>query len=219
MTPAYFPDPRIDRYPRCEDGARWQLNIGGEGWTSRDSAPPPVYLEPDGEPISEVDLYSFEVIEGPICINGVAWWGIHLQTLAIQGEMQLDESVMYWIEEAQSESTNNGFLYNVFPVSRTNTDCSDTLRSYFLPIGQPAYVLAGRGANNVRSQPSLSGELMGSIPEGAVFDILDGPVCADNIIWWRVNYKRLLGWTAGGDSEARFVNDYYSEFLYNYISR
>jgi tetratricopeptide (TPR) repeat protein len=42
MAPAYIHDLRIDRYPRCEGGARWQLNIGGEGWISRDSAPPPV---------------------------------------------------------------------------------------------------------------------------------------------------------------------------------
>jgi len=42
--------------------------------------------------------------------------------------------------------------------------------------------------------------IVGSIPSGDTFDILEGPQCAalngTNYLWWKVNYYGVIGWTA-----------------------
>src|SRR5690606_25315999 len=57
-----------------------------------------------------------------------------------------------------------------------------------LSVGAQARVLPG-DANNVRDSASRSGALVGSIPGGGVFTVLEGPVCADGFNWWGVEYN------------------------------
>ena len=54
-----------------------------------------------------------------------------------------------------------------------------------LEIGMYAQVTSGL-PNNIRSQPTTSSALVGSIPGGRYVDVLDGPRCADGVTWWRV---------------------------------
>ncbi len=57
--------------------------------------------------------------------------------------------------------------------------------------------------NNLRSQPSINGPLIGQIPGGAVFTVLAGPLCDPaGIAWWQVNYNGLVGWTGEGQGTA-----------------
>lgn len=74
-----------------------------------------------------------------------------------------------------------------------------------LQVGQPARVVAGQGANNVRATPGKDGELVGQIPEGEQFTVIEGPKCVENMFWWHVNYDGLNGWTAEGDSNAYWL--------------
>jgi hypothetical protein len=61
--------------------------------------------------------------------------------------------------------------------------------------------------NRLREKPSLSSTKIGEIPPGRItnrtvrnkFLIIDGPVCADDYIWWYVDYRGLKGWTTEGD--------------------
>jgi hypothetical protein len=72
-----------------------------------------------------------------------------------------------------------------------------------LESGLPARVLAG-APNRVRATPGVGGTVLGQIPAGGTFDVLGGPQCADGIVWWRVSYDTLAGWTAEG-TDAYFV--------------
>lgn len=74
-----------------------------------------------------------------------------------------------------------------------------------LEIGGQGQVTPG-SANRVRSIPSTSGELLGEIPSGARFNVLEGPECADGFLWVRVDYNGLVGWTAEGNSGGYFVD-------------
>ncbi len=57
-------------------------------------------------------------------------------------------------------------------------------------------------ANNVRAQPLRDAELIGAIPGGAAFRVLEGPICADGLNWWRVETDDITGWTVeGADGE------------------
>lgn len=60
-------------------------------------------------------------------------------------------------------------------------------------------------ANNLRDQPSRNGERIGAIPGGAGFTVLEGPVCADGLNWWRVQSESLTGWTVEGANGAYWV--------------
>lgn len=70
-----------------------------------------------------------------------------------------------------------------------------------LTVGGTGVVLPG-APNNIRSAPSKTAEVVGQIPGGDAFRVLAGPQCADGIVWWKVEYKAVDGWTAesgGGD--------------------
>jgi hypothetical protein len=60
-------------------------------------------------------------------------------------------------------------------------------------------------ANNVRDTASRSGALVGQISGGSIFSVLDGPVCADGLQWWQVEYGDLTGWTVEGNGEDYFL--------------
>jgi hypothetical protein len=62
--------------------------------------------------------------------------------------------------------------------------------------------------NNVRPEPTSS-TVVGQIPGGEQFTVLDGPQCGLNgLTFWQVQYGDLIGWTAEGQG-----NDYWLEPL------
>lgn len=68
-----------------------------------------------------------------------------------------------------------------------------------LVVGMQGRVSPG-SPNNMRDQPGSAGTKTGNIPGGAVFLVLDGPQCADGLVWWQVDYDGLVGWTAEGQN-------------------
>lgn len=64
-------------------------------------------------------------------------------------------------------------------------------------------------ANRVRSSPGTDGRVLGMMQPGTSFQVLDGPVCENNINWWQVRTSSgLQGWTAEGADDQ-----YYTEPL------
>ncbi|GAB4513269.1 MAG: hypothetical protein OHK0046_13930 [Anaerolineae bacterium] len=59
---------------------------------------------------------------------------------------------------------------------------------------------------NVREGPGLNFAQLDQMRVGEPFRVLEGPRCADDFAWYRVNYRGVLeGWIAEADSEAYFV--------------
>ncbi len=78
--------------------------------------------------------------------------------------------------------------------------------TYFsrLHVGDKAYVSYDPPwRNNVRSNPSLSATLVGGLEPGEEMEIMDGPVCADHMVWWKIRALNniLTGWTSEGDND------------------
>lgn len=73
-----------------------------------------------------------------------------------------------------------------------------------LEIGVRGRVLPG-GNSIVYDQPITNASQLGVIPGGASFTVLDGPICADNRIWWRVEYRNLIGWVVEAGDAGYFV--------------
>jgi hypothetical protein len=62
--------------------------------------------------------------------------------------------------------------------------------------------------NKIRSQPGVSGELIGQVQPGENVLVVDGPRCADGYTWWYVrNLNELEGWTVEGDMEGYWLVD------------
>ncbi len=43
-----------------------------------------------------------------------------------------------------------------------------------------------------------SSVILATMPGGALFDILDGPVCSGGYSWYKVSYSGLIGWATEG---------------------
>jgi hypothetical protein len=72
-------------------------------------------------------------------------------------------------------------------------------------LGATGYVTIGGGANNLRAQPTRSGDLLAQIPEGGAFTVVEGPTCAEDMAWWRVTYNGVTGWTAEGQGSVYWL--------------
>lgn len=74
-----------------------------------------------------------------------------------------------------------------------------------LRVGQQGHVTPG-SANNLRQNPGTNQTRVGQIPGNEIFMVIGGPVCADNVTWWQVNYKGAVGWTGEGTGNQRWLD-------------
>lgn len=97
-------------------------------------------------------------------------------------------------------------ILNASLSSMAQSACPDDLEAY-LKIGGLAQVTPG-DANNVRKSATTSSESVGKIPGGEVFEVMDGPLCADGYVWWQVQYLDIRGWTVEGDGDVYWIVPY-----------
>ncbi len=67
-----------------------------------------------------------------------------------------------------------------------------------LDIGQEARVRPGGLPVNLREQATTSSPRVDQIAPGDTFAIIGGPACAENMVWWNVQYDAVTGWAAEG---------------------
>jgi hypothetical protein len=83
--------------------------------------------------------------------------------------------------------------------------CSGSNLPFRIPTASPQYNLShpahvlGEVANSIRQDPNRNAGLLGSIPGGDSFAVIDGPRCNDGIAWYKVRYNEIEGWTAEGE--------------------
>ncbi len=80
-----------------------------------------------------------------------------------------------------------------------------------LLLGDSVYLTPGTDlkTNSLRSQPGLKSSKIGEFSIGQDAVILDGPRCADQIVWWRVRTSASLeGWTAEGQGKSIFLTPF-----------
>lgn len=59
--------------------------------------------------------------------------------------------------------------------------------------------------NNLRAAPGTRAALLTEIPGLGEFAVLTGPVCADGLNWWQVDYQGQVGWTAEGRGQEYWI--------------
>lgn len=219
---------RVVEGPACADGLNWWRVVGpsniNPGWIAEKEAPDGRYLifpiEEDPaalcpDPLNlvsgsrlpllndvrirqEPNLNALvlhvaptgetaTIISGPQCVDTLNWWQVQVpwQGIIIQG----------WMAEGRFGDT---FLPDP-DLPAPGAICGPALR---LRIGD-------RGAVNVsdfkpkhlRAAPGLNAPILYALIEGIAFDVLEGPVCADNLNWWRiqiVSRPEVTGWLSEG---------------------
>ncbi len=77
-----------------------------------------------------------------------------------------------------------------------------------LKVGARALVQSKEALpNRIREQPGLDGKVLGFVQQYEEVDILGGPVCSNNWVWWKVRsvQSHIVGWTAEGDEETYWL--------------
>jgi hypothetical protein len=120
------------------------------------------------------------IAEGPVCDGRLFnWW-------RVRGPGQDG-----WIAEG---IPGRYFIYGSVPVS----DCAVPGT---VVVGQEARILNGA---RVREQPNASALVLTVAPFDALVEVLEGPVCADDLNWWRIRVTVLdftyEGWAADAES-------------------
>lgn len=73
-----------------------------------------------------------------------------------------------------------------------------------LIIGEQGRVTPGL-PNILRALAGTSGTYIIDVPGGAVFTVLEGPVCSSGYYWWRIQYNEFQGWTVEGDAGVYWI--------------
>ncbi|MCA9881460.1 MAG: SH3 domain-containing protein [Anaerolineae bacterium] len=73
-----------------------------------------------------------------------------------------------------------------------------------LAVGGQGHVI-DTVANNVRDTASTTGAVVGVLVPGTTFNVLEGPVCADGYVWFRVQNADVSGWTVEGDATGYWL--------------
>jgi len=67
-------------------------------------------------------------------------------------------------------------------------------------------------SNRVRLGPGKADEVIGQVSPGTILQVLEGPVCADGLVFWKVANTIIpggSGWTAEGDGIEYYLEPYY----------
>lgn len=65
--------------------------------------------------------------------------------------------------------------------------------------------------NRVRSSPSTSDEITMLLHPGSVMKLVEGPVCAGGLVFWKIENDSIpggVGWTAEGDGQEYWLEPY-----------
>lgn len=99
---------------------------------------------------------------------------------------------------------------------RTPSPICDDAPASRLIVGERARVLSDDPRPlNLRMRPereAAATTVIAQIPIGALFYVLEGPVCAEQFAWFQVAYrdgdKTTIGWIAEGQNASYFVEPY-----------
>jgi hypothetical protein len=83
------------------------------------------------------------------------------------------------------------------------TTCPGALASR-LGVNRLGRVLPG-DPNNLRAEANTNNEQVGQIPADGVFNVLEGPVCAEDYVWWRIDYQGTIGWTVESSADTYWL--------------
>jgi hypothetical protein len=199
--------------PNCTGAPLPQLTVGGGGRVT------------PGDPNNVRDIPSrsgaktgeipggeaFTVLEGPVCTDGLNWWRVNYNGL--EGWTVEGAGTDYWVEPYDPNAptpTNTPTPLPTYTPAPTGTPrpLTDFVPPVevvnHLEIGARVRVInddpdAETTSISLRAEPGTNSDRIGSMDEGALGTITDGPQEADNLRWWKVKADTgREGWAIEG---------------------
>lgn len=89
----------------------------------------------------------------------------------------------------------NGVEYIPLVDAITETECPIGLATDGdLPQAERARVNVTDDGLKLRNSNSINSDVLATMPDGSVVEVIAGPLEGDNYIWWNVRYGELVGW-------------------------
>lgn len=130
----------------------------------------------------------FQVIGQAQCADGYRWWNIRLENS--EGWTVEGSDTEYFLEPIIADTSATA-------TPAPDADSGECALEARLIVGREGRITSGT-PTRVRAAPNTGGEQVGQLQPNTVFQVLEGPVCAEGIQWWRVSVGTLEGWTAEG---------------------
>ncbi len=94
-------------------------------------------------------------------------------------------------------------VFQLLPTqTRSAPGCSGSL-----PIDIGGSITVRPGVN-IRNAASISAPWLANFEENKIFTVLDGPVCADDFVWWRITGHGVNGWVAERNRDTIFIRSF-----------
>ena len=130
------------------------------------------------------------LLEGPQCMDNFLWWRINY------------DGTEGWTVEANATTYFLEPYTDVTATTSTNSEnCNIATRLQVDGYGQVSSTIPSR----LRNEPTTRGEQIGQVDPLDIFQVIDGPICADGFNWWQVEVNNLVGWLAEGDADRYYV--------------
>ena len=139
-----------------------------------------------------------KILDGPICADSLVWWLVASATGELRGWTPEGRNSEQWVRPCPNQAVacdKTPLSTPTSPVAKDNNEAKDNMCwSEKLTTGTSAQV----GQGNllvIRLEPN-GGEVVGRAGPLSVVDIVDGPTCAGDAIWFKVNITalNLSGW-------------------------
>ena len=186
---------------------------------------------------TEVDLLTagtqVRVIDGPACNDGLQWYYLSVQPGGLEGWSAEAIPGSYYL--APSAAPPGETLPP--PVFATNTPLAEAAPGITLIPGNvtgntagtsagtaagacpddplPSYLRVGAQARaadqahpvRLRPTPEIDGIFTEMVYQDKVLEIVEGPLCADGLTWWRVSVEGRPGWTVESAGDRYLLID------------
>lgn len=146
------------------------------------------------------------VLDGPLCADGLSWWLVESAQGDLRGWTAEGRESEQWIIPCPNQIVacdKKPLSTQRSPASKDNDTTTDNeCGSEKLTVGILAQVEQG-SLLVIRSEPII-GDIIGRVGPLSVINIVDGPSCEGDTVWWRVSIDtlNLSGWAAENSLSA-----------------
>ena len=149
-----------------------------------------------------------KVLDGPICADEYSWWLVESLSGSLRGWIVEGKGSKRWIIPCPNQNVTCTMLATP-TISAVASDIDNNkdkteanCRSEKLAVGMFAQV--GKDSLLVLRSEPYAGEVIDRAGPMSVVKVIDGPICAGDSIWWKVNVFDLGhdGWATENDLYA-----------------
>jgi hypothetical protein len=137
---------------------------------------------------------SVEIIGDAECVGDFLWWQVRVH---VAGALYTG-----WMAEGSDDAVLTYYLLpSDLPDSADGTLCSRPLPFVTGQAGVTRF--SDTDVKALRAEPDTDAALLFSLVSGVPFTVAGGPVCADNLNWWKIRIdasRSVLGWIAEGSA-------------------